>query len=127
MKIFELLSGETQSPENPASATAPMVNPSSAMTTPTVGTPTAGTPNAGTPTPNAPMKTAGLGSMIGDFFSTPHPIGGTQAPTPPTPTTTPSGQPVQTPGSIFGQRMFGNTAVGQTLDKINTGLQPPKQ
>lgn len=121
MKIFELLSGATEPSESPTqSATAPITTPSMS---PTAGT-TPGT--TGTNAPGAPMQTAGLGSMIGDFFSTPHPIGG-NTPQAPTPTTTPSGLPAQTSGSIFGNRMFGNSAVGQTLDKINTGLQPPKQ
>lgn len=133
MKIFELLSGTTQ-PTDPASsgATAPMANPAmGAMPNPSMG---AGAPAAGT-NPAAPMQTAGLASQVGNFFSTPQPIGGAKPPAAaPTPVA-PNGQPAQNSGSVFGNRMFGNSAVGQTLDKVNGGLtgtlpkpaQPPQQ
>jgi hypothetical protein len=116
MKIFELLTGTTQpTPTSSMSPTAPMAN-------------TPASPSGSQP---APMQTAGMWDKISNFMTTPQPIGGNAAQTPsaPVPTTTPSGAPAQTSSSIM-PRMFGNSAVGQTLDAVNTGLgagKPPQQ
>jgi hypothetical protein len=109
MRIFEILSGEASTPldNNQGSATAPMATPDMGMSS---------TPS------QPPMQQA---NMLTDFFSSPRPIGGstpspgTPSPTPPQPAGTP---PAQTTGMI--SRPFGSSAIGQTLDKINTGLKP---
>lgn len=120
MKIFELLTGTTGTQEQqPIGMTS-----NSAMA-------------AGTSTPaQAPMQTASLWDTVKNFATTPHPIGGQANANPggaaggeanPNPQVNAAGQPIQTPGSVLGQRMFGNTGVGQVLDKINTSMQAPKQ
>jgi|ERR1044071_10331025 hypothetical protein len=114
MKIFELLSGDPQSMMQQQPDVAPMANAPSAMSM------------QPTQPMQQPQQQAGLWDMAKDFMSTPQPIGGganPAAPTPPAPT--PPGQPpAQSSGMI--SRPFGNTSIGQNLDSINKGLQPPK-
>lgn len=134
MKIFELLNPDQPTDMGAGSPTAPMTAGGAmpAGTNPTGGPGMAaanatGASMTGTSNPSQPpMQTAGLGSMISDFFTTPQPIGAAKG-TPATPAPpTPGQPPAQSSGMI--SRPFGNTAVGQTLDKINGGLQgnPPK-
>lgn len=106
MKIFELLSGETENPMQPD--VSPMAMPPTMPQNPM----------------EPPQQTAGVMDKIGSFFTTPQPIGGTASPAPTPPPQVPGQPPAQTSGMI--SRPFGNTAAGQGLDALNTALTPKR-
>ena len=105
MKIFELLSGSTTPLDNNQAGGGSFATPQmDAM--------------SGSSQPQQqPQQQA---NMLTDFFTTPHPIGTPTQPAAPAPQ--PAGTPpAQASGMV--PRPFGNSAVGQGLDAINTGLQ----